>query len=129
MRPFSLTFTVPDGMWLTSNGRYHWADRARRTRRLRTLGHWEGKRSRVPTLGRARITAHITFRTGGRADPANAYPTIKALIDGLVDAGLLPDDDASRLEGPDMRREPGKPPPRTRVVRLYVKPLAGETDG
>jgi len=27
---------VPAGEWLTSNGRYHWASRARRTRKLRT---------------------------------------------------------------------------------------------
>lgn len=116
-------------MWLTSNGRYHWADKARRTRGLRALGQWEGKRSQIPTLNRAHITAHITYRTGGRADPANAYPTIKALIDGLVDAGLLPDDDATRLLGPDMRREPGKPAPSTRIVRLHVRPLGDEEDG
>ena len=30
-------------------------------------------------------------------------PTLKALVDGLVDAGLLPDDDARHLQGPDMR--------------------------
>lgn len=31
---------------------------------------------------------------------------LKALVDGLVDAGLLPDDDARHLQGPDMRLDP-----------------------
>lgn len=60
----SVVIDVPAGEWLTSNGRYHWASRARRTRALRV---------------RAAIAA-------------NAYPAVKACIDGLVDAGILPDD-------------------------------------
>ena len=49
-------------------------------------------------------------RPGPPTDPANAYPAVKALIDGLVDAGVLPDDDAAHLDGPDMRL--GDPDPR-----------------
>ena len=33
-------------------------------------------------------------------------PTAKAVVDGLVDAGVLPDDDAKHLLGPDLRRHP-----------------------
>lgn len=38
-----------------------------------------------------------------RRDPANWYPSFKALLDGLVDQGVLQDDDHTRLVGPDMR--------------------------
>lgn len=38
-----------------------------------------------------------------RRDPANWYPSFKAAVDGIVDAGLLADDDHTRLLGPDMR--------------------------
>ena len=30
-------------------------------------------------------------------------PALKALVDGLVDAGLLPDDSTAHLQGPDTR--------------------------
>lgn len=96
---------VPAGEWLTSNGRYHWASRARRTRKLRTRAALAARaaRPRIPPMVRASITVHVHGRTRARTDPANAYPTIKAVVDGLVDAGVLPDDDAAHLDGPDMR--------------------------
>lgn len=94
---------VPAAEWLTSNGRYHWASRARRTRKLRTRAALAARAARVPPMVRARITVHVHGRTRARTDPANAYPAIKACVDGLVDAGVLPDDDAAHLDGPDMR--------------------------
>ena len=33
-------------------------------------------------------------------------PTTKPIVDGLVDTGVLPDDDAKHLLGPDLRRHP-----------------------
>jgi hypothetical protein len=39
-----------------------------------------------------------------RSDVGNLYPTAKAVVDGLVDYGLIEDDDDTRLIGPDMRR-------------------------
>jgi hypothetical protein len=41
-----------------------------------------------------------------RIDPANFYPSFKAAVDGLVDAGVLEDDDHTRVIGPDMRLGP-----------------------
>ncbi|MBW3068935.1 hypothetical protein GZ998_05335 [Actinomyces sp. 594] len=49
--------------------------------------------------------------TGPKADPPNASPTTKALLDGLVNAGLLTDDNASVVvvqafcRGPNTRRQ------------------------
>lgn len=94
---------VPAGEWLTSNGRYHWASRARRTRKLRTRAALAARAARVPPMVRARITVYVHGRTRVRTDPANVYPAIKACVDGLVDAGVLPDDDDAHLDGPDMR--------------------------
>lgn len=45
----------------------------------------------------ASVVAVVHHPTNRRQDPANASPTVKALIDGCVDAGLLPDDDAEHL--------------------------------
>ena len=108
-----IVIEVPAREWLTSNGRYHWADKARRTRAIRwraqaaALAHRmpDGRRHRRPWYaGRVRVTATIQGRRAGRMDPANAYPTIKAALDGLTDAGVWVDDDSSHVVGPDMRR-------------------------
>ncbi|MGA5424563.1 hypothetical protein [Streptomyces lavendulocolor] len=56
-----------------------------------------------PLFQRAHILGILRPATANRRDPANWYPSFKAAVDGLVDAGLLDDDDHTRLVGPDMR--------------------------
>lgn len=56
-----------------------------------------------PLLARAHILGVLHPPTAGRRDPANWYPTFKAAVDGLVDAGLFEDDDHEHVLGPDMR--------------------------
>jgi hypothetical protein len=56
-----------------------------------------------PFAGPVHITAHIWKPRRGRYDPNNLWPTVKAAVDGFVDAGLLADDDHLHVIGPDMR--------------------------
>jgi crossover junction endodeoxyribonuclease RusA len=56
-----------------------------------------------PLFQRAHILGILRPPSARRADPANWYPSFKAAVDGLVDAGLLDDDDHTRVVGPDMR--------------------------
>jgi hypothetical protein len=56
-----------------------------------------------PLFPRAHILGVLHPSTNGRRDPANWYPSFKAAVDGLVDAGLFEDDDHTRVLGPDMR--------------------------
>jgi crossover junction endodeoxyribonuclease RusA len=94
-----ITQDVPASLWLTANGREHWAKRASRTKVLRWHArvlaldaiHTEGVRFR-----RADVLATIHYPTRRRQDPANASPTVKAMIDGCVDAGLLPDEPSGK---------------------------------
>lgn len=72
---------------------------------------------RVHILG----IVHPTKR--GRFDPPNWYPSFKAAIDGLVDAGLLEDDDHTRVAGPDMR--PGTPV-KGGQIELHIRPLPAD---
>jgi hypothetical protein len=81
----------------------HWARRKRVTAALREGAGWLARTGRVPALQRAHILAVYEPPDRRRRDPANLYPSFKACIDGLVDAGVLPDDDAAHLDGPDMR--------------------------
>ena len=80
---------------------------------------------REPPLERAYVEGVYEPPDRRRRDPANLYPSFKAAIDGaLVDAGVLPDDDAKHLVGPDMRL--GDPYPGGRLV-LIIHELTEET--
>jgi hypothetical protein len=78
---------------INSNERLHHMVRARRTRALREWAHWQVKAQKIPKL--KAITVDVVVHPGRRTrrlDPPNWSPTSKACIDGLVDAGVLPDD-------------------------------------
>lgn len=80
---------------VTTLHRQQWATHTRATREL-----WWGiaKQARTPRLQRARITA-TPLHADGRSpqDVAACVPETKAAIDGLVDAGVLPDDSPAHL--------------------------------
>lgn len=103
--PVVLTFDLSDRVWFTSNDRLHWRARARKTRELREIAAWTARAQHTPRFVQARVVAHVSYPTNGRADPGNVVGTVlKALVDGLVDAGVFPDDDHEHVIGPDPRR-------------------------
>ncbi|MCL2089878.1 MAG: hypothetical protein FWH11_01410 [Micrococcales bacterium] len=105
----SIVYQVPVDLRraLTSNQRLCWQERARRTSDLRMTGVIYARRAMVPLDGpgftRAHLTVTFAWPDRRRRDPANWHPTLKALVDGSVDAGVLADDDGTRLVGPDLR--------------------------
>lgn len=118
------TVVMPCGIQLlNANDRRHWRAKARITANLRTTAAWSARVAHVPHINRAHILAVIEPPDRRRRDPANAYPSVKACVDGLVDAGVLPDDDAAHLDGPDMRL--GEVHPGGRIV-LHITELPGE---
>lgn len=93
----SLTLTIP-GRPMTSNDRAHWRPRARQTAALRrdayerALEAW-GPVRRIPTLRfPVAIVVADLCRTANLRDVCSCAPAAKAVIDGLVDFGILPDD-------------------------------------
>lgn len=97
---WSRDFTMLATEALSLNAKKHWAVEAARVRELRTLGYFEARRSGdpAPSLRRALIFVTVLFSTRGRRDPHNFTPTVKPIVDGLVRAGLLPDDDSRHLD-------------------------------
>lgn len=96
--------------WLTSNQRDHWGKSDPVRRYWRDLG---ATLTRGELKGRAfeRVQVVFTFhRADKRAfDPGNLAPTSKAFLDGMTDAGMVPDDNHRHVVGPDHRYgEPGK---------------------
>lgn len=115
--PARRTFTValPTGLELiNSNQSQHRGRRARIVKEIRSKAMEAVSENPAlmkalaaakpgPLFQRAHILGVFHPPTRGRRDPANWYPSFKAAVDGLVDAGLLEDDDHSRVLGPDMR--------------------------
>lgn len=70
----------------------------------KTAGYVAARNGKLPALQQAHVWCYLVKNPGGgRWDPGNWYPTAKAILDGMVQAGLLPDDDHKHLTGPDMR--------------------------
>lgn len=119
MTSWLCTFDIPAELWLSLNQRPHWAEKARKTKALRTMAFAEAGQ-RAPRLKTAHVAAFIGYPRNGKADPANAAPTIKALIDGLVDAGVWPDDDSTWVIGPTYLRDPKSRTRGVYRVRLVI---------
>lgn len=115
-----LTFTIPADWWLSANDRMHWAPKAKRTAWLRAEGKRAAVYEAVPEQGATHVAAFIGYLRNGRTDPANAAPTVKALIDGMTDAGVWPDDDSTHVIGPTYLRDPKSPTPGHYTVRLVL---------
>ena len=110
---------VPATEVLTSNQRLHWGERARRTRALRWRATLAYRAAGKPRMEVAHCVATLTYRDQRRRDDHNIMPTLKACVDGVVAAGLLPDDDTTHLTGPDIRvTEPDREQPGYLCVEL-----------
>lgn len=103
----TLRIEIPDAIWLSANLRLHWAEKARRTRWVRAMA--KSAALRLPKYSKAVVVAWIGYPRAGRADPSNAAPLVKAAIDGLVDAGVFPDDDSAHVIDGGYRRDAIKP--------------------
>lgn len=102
------TFTLePPCAYINANDRMHHHAKAKLTRGWRklTAAMLTTSGEPVPAYGRAHITITYRFPTNHRREVSNLQPTSKAIVDGLVDAGLIPDDDDLHVVGPDNRRE------------------------
>lgn len=106
---------------INANQRLHHHAKAKLTRAWREAVPREIVCYKRPLHPRAHITVTIRFATNHRRDVGNYYPTAKAIVDGLVDAGVLPDDNDAHVIGPDMRREYPNGEPRV-TVRIEALP-------
>ena len=118
-----LTLTLHPALWLTANQRLHWSTRMRRTRMLRAYAASEARIHGLAgrRLGPCVVTILIGYPTATRADPANAAPAVKAIIDGLVDARVWDDDDHLHIPSVAFTRDPQKAPKGTHAVTLIIQ--------
>jgi hypothetical protein len=126
-RPRSWRLELPAEITLiNANDRMHPAKRSPYIKVIRNAAWAMARHHKIPPLERAHIFYVVHPDTKGRRrDPGNWSPSAKAAVDGLVDAGVLPDDDHTRLLGPDPRI--GTPVKGSQLV-LWITDLDQMTD-
>ena len=77
---------------LSMNDREHWRKKAKRVQQLRRDTKVMAERAKIPPLGRIAVELHYAPRDRRRRDALNLVATLKPVEDGLVDAGVVPDD-------------------------------------
>lgn len=82
---------------LTLNQRLTWPVKAGITKRVRRDVALLARHHHVPPLARASIVLHWQPATMRQRDTDNPVATLKPCIDGLRDAGVLADDDSTRV--------------------------------
>lgn len=75
---------------LTANQRLHWRKRAALTKQVR--GATLDLTHQFPAMQRIQVQLIWWVNDKRRRDVDNLVPTFKAMCDGLVDAGMVPDD-------------------------------------
>lgn len=109
MRTIELTIDITKPNWITENGSHgsHWT-LSRKRNALKELGYLRClNAARGTSFKKAHVTAYVQYPSNNRADPTNAAPSAKPIIDGFTSAGLWADDDSKHVLGPDFRREAG----------------------
>jgi crossover junction endodeoxyribonuclease RusA len=122
----STVLVVPPCKWMNSNERYsHWSQRSGPTKEWREATAEAARDNGVPAMERATITA-VVRRADRRTDTdaQNRYPTIKAAVDGLVDARVLPDDKDAHVLALTIR--PGPPVSRKDFPRGVLELIITE---
>ena len=66
--------------------------RAEHTREWREAFAWITRQERVPRMRWINVTVQPFQKRGRLQDTAACNPSVKAAIDGIVDAGVIPDD-------------------------------------
>ena len=119
----TLELEIPKTLWLTSNQRLHHHAKAHATKWLRQLARQTAKARGLKLEPPVQVYAHIALPTRRRFDPANASPTVKACLDGVVDARIgLADDDHEHVTAVTFVRhvDPDRQPHRSRKDTYLV---------
>jgi crossover junction endodeoxyribonuclease RusA len=86
------TFDLPMTAPLSLNGREHWRVKAKKVAQVRKDACLSARAAHIPHCSRISVELHYAPRDMRRRDPLNLVATLKPVEDGLVDAGVVPDD-------------------------------------
>ncbi len=110
---------LPFASPLSLNDRLNWKLKWVKTKPWREAACTLAKAQHIPPCRRVEIQLWYTPRDVRARDPLNLVATLKAVEDGIVDAGVIPDD-SSRYHTSVMPKITKKGPPRQGGNRLWV---------
>lgn len=122
-----LCITLSRDRILNANERLHWAVKAKKTKHLRQVAAMTAQANRARPYGGI-VRVDYLFQYPDRRRPLdrdNLRPSVKALTDGLTDAGLFPDDSDEYIDGPIIRidREPTRDPRKLIRILISITPV------
>lgn len=103
---------------LSMNDRQHWRAKARLVAYVRRITCLLAQQQQIPSLTRIAVELHYAPRDTRRRDAINLAATLKPCEDGLVDAGVVPDDTAEYVEPTMPTIDP--PTGKGSLGRLYL---------
>lgn len=118
----TITIPIPKNEWLTSNDRYTRYPKAGRVKALRDRAKMLARNHLRPVNGPVHLAVEAHYRTGRGLDDDNCQPTVKALKDGLTDAGIWADDDGKHIVATTYLRSRRDPtlPVGWHAIRLII---------
>ena len=82
-----------------ANSRGHWSQRASEVAAWRMVAKQAANRAGIPALDVVFVELTMTPSDRRRRDPDNLAGALKPILDGLVDAGVIPDDSWQHVAG------------------------------
>ena len=127
MSAFRLVLPTSELMNLNAERTMHYQTRSRRVGAIRAATKSLAADAE-PMTGPVAIEARFQWADARARDTSNWFPTVKAMVDGLVDAGVLARDDDRMVRhtgiGVDLPPQPGLK--GYAQIVLTVRPAGGE---
>lgn len=101
-----LIVDIPDNEWLSANDRMHWRPERQRKIALRTRGMQLARSQKLVVPTPCFLIVTVGLRATGKADVDNSAPTVKCLVDGIVQARALEDDNSDHIVRTSYERGP-----------------------
>lgn len=119
-------FDRPDKL-MSMNDRPHWSVQRRQAKTWRRAAAWAaitqlGTSPDARMRGASIVSITLPVQGAHKRDPHNYFPTVKHIIDGLVDAGIWPDDTPEWVTTIEPRLELTTARPGVVVVSITARP-------
>lgn len=119
--PTRVQFSMISAPCLTMNQRLHWTKQRELARRWRYAAGIYARLAEAPKgLPRSMVQVSFPVKQQRRRDPHNWAPTVKAIVDGLVDAQVFEDDSSEYVLVEDSTFHPAAD---HEYVVITIKPL------
>lgn len=115
----TFTFTLPRCILVSQNDRDHYKAKAAKTAQLRAIATAKGLGAKTVTTP-CTLDVLVGWPTRRRRDRINVSPTVKALVDGLVSAGVLVDDSDDHIVAETYRSHHGSDPKQTEITLTFT---------